>query len=220
MRLVGLILSVLLVAGCSGDADVTESTQPEMRPVEVTEQWFEAMSTGDFATAGILVEPVGVAIIAAVESNLRSDELVGLLQDGFPDDLRDSYWSGFRSDFETFSGTEFDQITVGTAQSVAGTSDFISVDLSADTMAGQVFLRNTESGWQIDMSATVGPALVGPLGEYLAAAIDGEHAAEIGTAFSDAIVPGLEAAVAQDTTQTSLAFETEYVRQLAAEAGS
>lgn len=220
MRFTSLLLIVLLVAGCSGDPNATESTQPDSTPVEVVEQWLEAMSTGDFATAELLVEPVGVAVIAAVESNLRSDELVGLLHAGFPADLRDDYWNGFRSGFETFSGAAFGQIAAGNAESVVGTSSFMSVGLSADTTTGWVILRSTESGWLIDMSATVGPALAGRLGEYLAAALEGEHAAEIGAAFNDGIVPGLEAAVAQDPTQTALAFETEYVRQLAAEAGS
>jgi len=218
VRCAGVLLSVLLVAGCSGDSSVPESTQPEATPVEIVDQWLEAMSVGDFASAESFVEPVGVAVIAAVESNLRSDELVGLLEGGFPADLRDDYWNGFRSGFETFSGADFDRIVVGTAESVAGTSAFISVGLSAENMTGQVILRGTESGWLIDMAATVGPALIGPLGEYLDAAIGGENAAEIGTAFNDGIVPGLEAAVAQDPARTALSFETEYIRQLAAEA--
>ena len=218
MRCTVLLLSVLLVAACSGDSNAPESTQPEATPVEVVEQWLESMSEGDFATAELLVEPVGVAVIAAVESNLRSDELVGLLQEGFSADLRDDYWDGFRSGFETFSGASFDRIMAGTAESIPGTSAYMSVGLSADSMTGQVILRSTDSGWLIDMAATVGPALVGPLGEYLTAAIGGEHAAEIGEAFSDGIVPGLDAAVAQDPAQTALSFETEYIRQLAADA--
>jgi hypothetical protein len=67
----------------------------------------------------------------------------------------------------------------------------------------------------VDFPATVGPALIGPLGQYLASAASGDNAGSIAAAYRDFVTPGLDAALDLDPANTRLQFEAEYIRQLA-----
>ena len=162
------------------------------------------------------MEPQGLAIIAAVESNLRSEELVALLRDGLTPELRSSYWSEFAADFVSFGGVSIADLEIRGAAAVPGFPTHSAVTLRAPDADGILMLRDTEDGWRVDFSASVGPALVGPLGEYLATALSGDHAEEIAAAYRTAVVPGLEAAMALQPDNNRLVFEVEYIRQLSA----
>ena len=153
-------------------------------------------------------------MIAGVESNLRSGELAALLESGIPSDLRDEYWSQFRDDFASFSGTALADLTVGESEALT-VPNFTSVALNGDQGSGRVILRQLDTGWQVDFPATVGPSLIGPLGQYLAAAVDGDNAEIIAAAYRDYVTPGLDAALSLDPSNTRLQFEAEYIRQLA-----
>ncbi len=205
----------LLLAGCAS-ADEGETPTPSLGPAATTQAWLDALVSGEYALMEQLVEPTGLAIIAAVENNLRSDELVGLLESGFTDELRAQYWGGFGDSFTAFRGEPITAITVGEEAGLAGVAGHTAVVLETDGAIGTVILIETPDGWRIDFVATIGPALIGPLGEYLAAAIAGNHAALISSAYRDAVVPGLEAALALDQDNNALVFEAEYIRQLAA----
>ena len=66
----------------------------------------------------------------------------------------------------------------------------------------------------VSMIATVGPALVGALGDYLNSAMDGENAESIAAAYRSGVLPALELAMKLDPGNADLVFETEYIRQL------
>jgi hypothetical protein len=206
----------LLVAACSGSTEnVDEAVVSDLSPTDIAGEWLEAVVAGRAAEATQLVEPTGLAVIAAVENNLRSGELVGLLDEGLSADLESEYWLRFAEGFAAFSGAPLSELTVG-AEVAVGLDGQTAVELSSDSSTGHVFLRLADSGWQVDFAATIGPALVGPLGEYLASALSGDNAEAVAAAYREAVVPGLDAALALDGVNSALLFEAEYIRQLSA----
>ena len=217
MRSLIAAILFLLLAGCAS-ADEGEPPAPSLSPVAATQAWLDALASEDYTAMEELVEPTGLAVVAAVENNLRSDELAGLLESGFTDELHTQYWRGFNESLEAFRDEPLTAVTVGEEIGLAGMVGHTAVVLETDRAVGNVILLETPDGWKVDFVATVGPALMGPLGEYLAAAITGDHAAVIRTAYRDAVVPGLEAALALDQDNNALVFEAEYIRQLASPA--
>jgi hypothetical protein len=182
--------------------------------VVVVTDWLTAVAATDLPNIDRLVEPTGLAVIAAVENNLRSDELAGLLAQGWSADLQSEYWSGFRNDFGAIRGNSLAAIEVGVEVEVPGFPDFAAVEISTDGTTGRAILRLTETGWKVDFAATVGPALIGPLGEYIESSLNGDHAVVVADAYRVAVVPALEAAAALDPANSVLVFETEFIRQL------
>ena len=215
MRVLALSVSFVVLAACGGEANEDAVVPNTESPAAITSQWLESVAAGDQSAIAGLVEPTGLAIVAAVEGGLRSDELAGLLESGIGDSLAAQYWADFRSSFEAFQEAEIADIAVGEATPVSGADSFASVQLKTPSATGYAILRNTGAGWQVDFAATIGPALVGPLGDYLVSAIAGEYGEAIASAYREAIVPGLEAALVLDPENSRLEFETEYIRQLA-----
>ncbi len=207
---------VTLVAGCSGTAGEEPPPAQNLDPVTATRDWLDAVATGDVARIGELVEPTGLVVVAAVENNVSSDQLVTMLEMGLSDQLATEYWTRFRDEFNRFQGSPIGSLTVGDEEPVSQPDGFTSVILSSESSSGRVILRNTDAGWQVDFAATVGPALIGPLGEYLESAVAGDNVAAISIAYRDWVVPALEAALATSPDNSALEFETEYIRQLAA----
>jgi hypothetical protein len=215
MQRLALIVLVVFLAACGGGEAETTTTSSDVGPVEVAAAWLDAMNGSDATAIEPLVEPVGLAIIAAVENNLRSDELVGLLESGMSPDLATRYWATFHDAFGAIQGESLEDVSVGDPIQIPDSRDRTAVAIATGRTEGRVILLRTEAGWKVDFAATVGPALVGPLGRYLASAMEGEHAGAIAGAYNDAIVPALEAAFALDRGNSNLEFETEYIRQLA-----
>jgi len=212
-------MAFVLLAGCGGGSAETTVPGNELEPVEVVTQWLAALGGPDVDALRPLVEPVGLAVTAAVENNVRSDEFAGLLRSGLGDDLAMEYWTSFRDDFEAVHGESLGEVVVGEVVPIPGADGYTAVAISTETSEGRVVLRQAGEGWQVDFVATIGPALVGPLGEYVASALEGEYAIEVVAACGSTVVPGLDAAVALDMGNTNLEFETEYIRQLVAGAG-
>ncbi len=206
---------VALAAGCSDSSGDSETEQIGLSPMAVVSTWLDSLASGDFVDADGLVEPVGLAVLIAVENNLRSDELVAVLEAGIADDALAEYWAGFRDGFGAFRGSPLAAASVGEELAITGADGFISVAVTADGATGRVILRHSGTAWQVDFVGTVGTALVGPLGEYLSSASAGEHGTAIAAAYRDAVVPGLDAAIALDPDNSILVFEAEYIRQLA-----
>ena len=210
-----LLVFVLLLVACDGGepAEPTPLQAPE--PEAVVEQWLEAVAEVNVEPLErLLVEPVGFAVLAGVENQVRSSELSALLETGVAGQLTEGYWRSFRDDFEVFRDIDIADIAVGEEQA-RPTPDHVAVEVAAPEQSTLVVLRDSAPvGWQIDMVANFGPGLVGQLRQYLESALDGEYAAPIADAYRAAVVPGLDAAIALDPDNTMLVFETEFIRQL------
>ncbi len=214
MKSILLLVAAVVVAGCSGGT--TEPTTPptDLSPSAVVSQWLDAVVAVDVAALADLVEPGGLAVIAGVENSVRSDELVGLLNGGFKGDLAAGYWRTFRDDFAAIRGGSLENLIVVDETPVAGNADFVAVGVLLDETTGSVLVRQTEAGWRVDMAATVGPALVDPLSDYLSSALSGSNAIPISDAYRSSVIPALDAAIVLDETNADLVFGTEYLRQL------
>lgn len=210
------MLAMVLLSACSGGAstDPTDAP-PSHQPTAVVQQWLDAIAASDTAALNQLVEPVGLAVLAGVENALRSDELVALLGSGFTPQLSSEYWSSFRDDFEAIRGLSVGALVVGEETALAGEVEATAVEIMSPEANGSVILRRSgTAGWQIDSAATVGPALIGPLADYLLSALEGPNADAIAAAYREGILPGLDAATVADPDNKDLAFETEFIRQL------
>lgn len=210
-----LIIGVALLAACS--SSTTEPVTPVVAddPTVVASAWLDAVVATDTDALGELVEPAGLAALVGVENALRSDELVAIIDAGLGADAAGDYWRSFRDDFEAIRGIPLATLSVVPGEEVLGEPGFAVVELAAETGSGRLVLRrDDDSRWQVDMVATVGPALVGPLGDYLNSAIGGENAEPIAAAYRSGVLPALELAIKLDPENADLVFETEYIRQL------
>jgi hypothetical protein len=210
-----LLCLILLVAACDGGEPPESLVDEELAPVDVVQQWLAAVDEVDVEQLEVLVEPVGLAVLAGVENQTRSIELAGLVESGIAGRLADSYWRSFRDDFETLRGIDFGAITVGEQLTTRQSSDHVAVEIMGPEQSAVVSLRNSEpGGWQVDMVATVGAGLAGPLRQYLESALEGDYSESIADAYRSAVVPGLDAAIALNPDEALLVFETELIRQL------
>ena len=208
-----VLFSIVLVAvGCS-NAEPT-STEATSTPVEVTADWLSAVAAVDEGALEALVEPVGLVVVAAVENQLRSDETVALLEAGTLGAAGDGYWRSFRDDFEAIRGVAVDSLSVGYERDEDLGPDYAAVAVSIPDSDGIVVLQRSEGEWQVDMVGSLGPALVDTLGSYLESALGGSNATAIAEAYRVAVIPGLDAAIAIEPTNSGLVFGTEHIRQL------
>jgi hypothetical protein len=210
-----LILIVLLFSSCSTSTTEPVTALVAHEPTVVASAWLDAVVATDTEALGELVEPVGLAVLAGVENALSSDELAALLDAGLESRAAAEYWRSFRDDFEAIRGISLATLSVAPGEEVPDEPGFTLVELAAESGTGQIVLRRGDDNlWQVDMVATVGPALVGPLGDYLNSAIAGENAEPIAAAYRSGVLPALELAIKLDPQNADLVFETEYIRQL------
>lgn len=212
-----LIALVLVAGGCDSGASPETTSAEQLDPAAVVEQWLESVDAGDVARLETLVEPVGLAVMAGAENQVRSSEMASLIEGGVTGQLAQGYWRSFRDDFEAFRNIEIETITIGEERSVASSSDHVAVEVSTPEQTAVVVVRiNEPAGWQVDMVATIGPGFASQLRTYLESALAGEQAEAIADAYRFAVVPGLDAATALDPDNALLVFETEFIRQIVA----
>lgn len=206
-----LIAALLTVAGCS----TAEPAPPPVTaaPATVVDYWLTAVAGSDVEALEELVEPIGLVVLAGAENQVRSDEMAALLDVGLRGDLSRGYWQSFRDDVIAIRGVAIEEISVaGEATKELGIG-FAGVEVAAADANGVVFVKRSEEvGWQVDMIATVGSRLVGPLADYLESALVGENADTIAEAYRVAVVPGLDAAIALDPDSADLVFGAEAIR--------
>lgn len=208
-----VLIAVLAAAGCSSAEPAP--TVVTAAPAVIVADVLDAIAVVDNQALEESVEPVGLAVLAGVENQLRSDEMAVLVETGLQGDLLTSYWSSFRDDFEAFRGVPIDSLSVGEERAEDLGADLAAVTVSGTGDDGVVILRRSdELGWQVDMIGTVGPPLVESLGNYLDSALGGANADAIARAYQVGVLPGLEAASALDPTNASVVFGTESIRQM------
>lgn len=213
-----LILIALLVAACSTPEPEPVIVPGADTPEEAATTWLDAVVSVDTAELSRIVEPTGLAVLIGVENALRSDELVAVLDAGLEADSAEQYWMSFRDDFEAIRGFAVADLSVVPGSEISTSDGFAVLAVQSDSGPGQIVLRLGEGvGWQVDLAATVGPALVSRLGDYLNSALSGENADTIAAAYRSGIVPGLDIAAELDPTNSDLVFGAEYIRQLVAE---
>jgi hypothetical protein len=210
-----LITLILVVGACSSGEQPETMSSAQTDPVDVVEQWLGAVAAGDVARLETLVEPIGLAVLAGVENQVRSAEMASLIDRGVTGQLAQGYWQSFRNNFEAFRNIELDAVTVGEERSVTSGLGHVAVEVSTPEQTALVLVRiNEPVGWQVDMVATIGSGFASQLRTYLESTLDGDQAEPIADAYRFAVVPGLDAAIALDPDDALLIFETEFIRQI------
>ena len=208
---------MLVVAACSNGEPSEPSQTTSASPAEVVAQWLDSVAAVDPDRLETVVEPVGLAVLAGVENQVRSDEFVALLDAGLAGEMSAAYWRSFRDDFESIRGFEVGEITVGQELPDSLGPDHVAVQISVGEQDSVVLLRKSpEAGWLVDMIATLGSGVVVPLRQYLQSASSGAHAEAIGDAYlftNRVICCYPDAAAMLDPDNALLVFETEFIRQ-------
>lgn len=221
MRCIPLVLLLAsAVAACSGDRAVDEAAPVEVEyPASVVRLWIDTLADARFDDAHALVEPLGLAVVVAVENDLTTDQLATFVEDGVAPELVAAYWSSFGEAFEAFRGLPLASVVVGDTEelSIEGVS-YSAVEISSGEVSGEVIARQQEDGaWQVDMVGTVGAGLAGPMGDYLVNALTSATGEPIAQAFETAVVPGLSAALERNPINRQLVFDIEFIVQVLAQ---
>lgn len=154
-----LTLSIALAACGEVDAVSSTSTSPPQlpeRPELAVDQMVAALMLGDVAAIRRLTSDRQLAVIIALEGG-GTAELAAMLELGVPDDAATNFWQAFVEGFPELVGESIEDMEFGlpSDRNVAGTR-FVSYPVAFDTSlaATEWFVRETSSGWQIDLLAT------------------------------------------------------------------
>lgn len=175
----------------------------------VVDRWLDALVTRDFVAANAVVEPIGAAVILAVENNWTMVETAALADTGLQGDVLESYWSSFAEGFGALSGQSLDELTVGRSVEVdVDEVTYAAVTVSTPSAESVVMARRRSDGaWEVDMVGTVGPAFVTLLRERAALIEDDTASERLLEAYRTVIVPSLRASAQIDSSNRSLAAE-------------
>jgi hypothetical protein len=156
MRAVVIVVALALVS-CGADSapepDVEEAPPPAS-PEGVVHQLVEALRADEPEQAAALTDPLQFPLLAIAEGvgprdipSLTTEELAMVAT---------NFWSGFATQIKSTLGTGLAGVRTGdVASSEAGGSRFASVDLLLpDASTRRIVLRDTPTGWLIDLIAS------------------------------------------------------------------
>lgn len=217
LRVLLCVAIAALVAACGSDGGEEPQESTPAFPSVAVDEWLDALVDGDTAGASASVEPVGVAIVLALENDLGDDQMAELLESGLSPQLEASFWSSFAADFTVFAGGPLDEVVVGRHADLATEQgSFAVVQIERGAGRGSVVTRGSPAGgWSVDLLATLGGAFAPLLFERLA---DVDPASAAGRVILDAMrrsgLESLEAGAAAAPDDERLAAEVERIRRL------
>lgn len=193
---VAFALATTAMAGCgqeSGDPTTTVASPPDA----VVREWLDAVDSGDVETLRGVVAGESLAFVVGIESRLDTDEVVALVDAGFPDAVVARYWTSFAESFAAIDGTDVAELEVGSVDEFeVGGARFAAVTVGTGERSTDVLVRRDPDGtWRVDMLATVGGGLTVQLADIASQAT----ADRVRTLFEQWVLPGLEAAARNDT---------------------
>jgi hypothetical protein len=204
-----LLVFALVAAGACGDAGTTTSTTAAptsttvapsplaATPAEAVERWLLAVDTGSAAATRSLIDDTQLALILAMDNPITIAQLADLVRNGIPTDLRSAYWSAFGASFSDFAGADTGRLQVKQTQEFAvGRRAFAAVEIGFVDRIGSttVVTAAVGEGWIVDLMATLGPTLVRPLRDLLAALGPDDDGNAVRSAMAES-VPSLRAAL-------------------------
>jgi len=207
MRRLSAFLLLAVAAAACGSGSTTDSTFARI-PTAIAFDWVNAVAASDTEAIEVAVDQSALVVVAAAENAYTLEETAALLQEGLSPEVSDLYWEVFRDEFASFSGTSFRDLEVGVYEefSTKGT-DFAQVTLRGEFANGTVVTVQTPTGWQVDMAATVGPALVTQIRDFAEQLDDSPEARLVERALLERVVPGLYAAAYLDPDNPKLNAE-------------
>jgi len=201
---------VFIVAGC-GDGD-TDTTEPSQFPTGSVRSWLDALEIDDTVGALQLTHQESMLLILAAENDMRVAEIAPLLRRGATEDSAASYLHQFTEGLRGRYGESLADVTV---------DGFTQLDeiYAAVTVTGAgaatVITRRAPGGlWQVDLVATLGPALITQIRDLLEEAGEGEDGDTMRTVYQSGVVPALEAAAINDPEDLGLASQIRAIKGL------
>ncbi|MEN8234774.1 MAG: hypothetical protein ABFR89_07605 [Actinomycetota bacterium] len=190
-RTIAIMLVVLVAAGCGAAEE-----DPEASPSAVVAGWAEAVDQKDFAAATAAVYEPSFIIVLAAENGLPASETASMLSDGIGPAVAAAYWTSFREGFDTFAGHPISTLNVGASEKLeVGDVAWAVVPASAqDDASAPVFTRSGDA-WLVDLVATLSSGFVEPLAAYFESLPNDEDGDAVRTAYDEAVVPALWAAI-------------------------
>lgn len=165
-----LVVLLLSLVACGGEPAVDTSTSivRSLTAIEVTEQLYAALGSGDFDATAAIVDEEGLVVLTAIESN-SSDAL--LVADERRSQIRNNFWAAFvatATEFQSSGGVllfrETDEVVID-----GDVFQVVSVRDELGASEATWVLRQTSSGWLVDPIATFGSSFAGPIEIWLAA---------------------------------------------------
>jgi hypothetical protein len=161
----GILALALVVAGCTGSVAPTSTTSPPSLPTTaqgVFEQLVEALQARDHARAARLTDQSQIALLAVAEG-LGPREVTALTAADL-EAVASNFWSGFSSQLESSLGVGLRGLRAGQIRDAqAGAARFAVVELTlpSDASVRRLVIRDTPSGWVIDLVASFPSPLLG-----------------------------------------------------------
>jgi hypothetical protein len=161
----GILALTLVVAACTGSVAPTSTTSPPSLPTTaqgVFEQLVEALQARDHARAARLTDQSQIALLAVAEG-LGPREVTALTAADL-EAVASNFWSGFSSQLESSLGVGLRGLRAGQIRDAqAGAARFAVVELTlpSDASVRRLVIRDTPSGWVIDLVASFPSPLLG-----------------------------------------------------------
>lgn len=202
----------LIVAGCAADQESppVSTATPDLGPESVVGAWIDAIVAADTATLADIVEPGGLAMLAAVENGYTADTTSDLLSGPLPDEFVSDYWATFKEGFTDFAGIPLQAVEVGSHEEFAlGDVSFASVVVSSGDAVTAVMTSRRTGRWRMDLVGSFGPAFAAQLRRMLVNLPESEAGDRVRDGYRSEVIPSLLAALRRAPGNTVLAAELE-----------
>lgn len=201
--LVIALILVLVTAACGGgDADTTE---PSQFPTGSVRSWLDALHANDTGGALELTYEPSMLVVLAAENAMTADEAAPLWRRGATPESSQRYLGSFAQALQERYGSDLAGITVDGFTQLGET--YAAVTVTGVGTASIVARRAPGGLWQIDLVATVGPALISQIRMLLEDLEDGPNADTIREVFQSDVLPALRAAALNEPENLGLAAE-------------
>jgi len=204
-----LIIALLAVGCSSGDAD---NTEPSQFPTGSVRAWFDALDAGEAVAALDLTHQPSMLVLLAAENDLPAADLASLLRRGATEESAGDYLLDFANALRSRYERSLAEVTVDGFTQLGDT--YAAVAVTGEGAATIITRRAPGGLWQVDLTGTLGPALITQIRTLLEGTGEGEDGLTIQEAFQSSVVPALEAAAAADPENLALAAEIRAIKGL------
>lgn len=164
------------------------------------------------AAAEQLTYPASMLVVLAAENAMPIEELAPLLRRGATEASAATYLMKFNDALRARYGGSLSAISVDGFTQLG--DSYAAVAVTGDGKATIVARRGSDGIWKVDLVGTLGPALIGQIGDLLDSAGDDPDGDTIRDTYRMDVLPALRAAAADDPENFALAAEIREIESL------
>lgn len=199
-----IVLAILLVVAACGDGGA-DTTGPSQFPTGSVRSWFDSLDAGDMLAAEQLTFPESLLVVLAAENAMPIEELAPLLRRGATEESAARYLTSFSDALRARYGGSLAAVSIDGFTQLG--DKYAAVAVTGEGNATIVTRKNPDGVWQVDLVGTLGPALIGQIGDLLHGAGEDADGDTVRETYRIDVLPALEAAAAQDPANLALAAE-------------